>query len=236
MRDNKNDLLNNKKEIGVFWKEDYNHYLIEIDGTLYLNEAKLSRFREHSQKGFALISPYLKTNPNSKNLADYEELKEIIHEHGFGYIECYGVWFPEGYPDDKFQAAAKLRRHKDTELTDDELKDETYEKSLFIPVMKEKSYEELRDLVIQLGNKYKQDAIIYGEKGKIYVNNLKKQKVDELETFTPNKIGKYGWTMLRRGSDKKKVFVFEGCRTANSMAENYIIGNNLTLEFKRKKA
>ena len=42
--------------------------------------------------------------------------------------------------------------------------------------------------------------------------------------------------MLRRGSDKKKVFVFEGCRTANSMAENYIIGNNLTLEFKRKKA
>lgn len=158
-----------------------------------LNESSLGRIYQHIQQknvdSWSIFTSNRSDNSPSKNNKDFIELKSKVRLYDLGFIEMIGY----GQEEDKTG---------NIEIT--------YEKSLFVPNIKQKQ-------VIKLCNIYNQLGYIYcGEETEnkiILLINGKKDK--ELNKFIPNKIAEF-YSILNG-----KPFVFEEILSSTYMEKYY---------------
>jgi len=70
----------------------------------FLSESSLSRIMTHIEKtaNFGVMSPFRKEFSDKENLERYNELKEIVREKGYGFIEMKGGYQEEdGFVNEK---------------------------------------------------------------------------------------------------------------------------------------
>ena len=70
----------------------------------YLQESSLSRIMTHINKteNFGVMSPFRKEFSDKENLDRYQELKELVREKGYGFIEMKGGYQEEtGFVNEK---------------------------------------------------------------------------------------------------------------------------------------
>ena len=63
----------------------------------YLSESSLSRIMTHIEKteNFGVMSPFRKVLSDKENLDRYKELKVLVREKGYGFIELKGGYQEE---------------------------------------------------------------------------------------------------------------------------------------------
>ena len=155
-----------------------------------LVEAKLSRvfqYIEDDKKDFGIVSAFRGVNSDKENKARHEELKKLVREMGYGYIEMRG-----GYKGD--------------EGFNEEL-------SLLIPNITKKGIVDLGRKFQQHSVMYKNDQDFYyigtneeAGVGKVLMRFKKGEGQDNLE-LAKHKVVDF-FSQIRKGSHKDKKFVF----------------------------
>ena len=85
----------------------------------YIAESSLSRIMTHIKKteNFGVISPFRKEFSNKENLDRYKELKEIVREKGYGFIELKGGYQEEdGFVNEKSLFIPNIKKNEMLEL------------------------------------------------------------------------------------------------------------------------
>ena len=85
----------------------------------YIAESSLSRIMTHVTKteNFGVISPFRKEFSNKENLDRYKELKEIVRERGYGFIELKGGYQEEdGFVNEKSLFIPNIKKNEMLEL------------------------------------------------------------------------------------------------------------------------
>jgi len=85
----------------------------------YLAESSLSRIMHHIEKteNFGVISPFRKGIGDEKNLDRYKELRELVREKGYGFIELKGGYQEEtGFVNEKSLFIPKIKKEEMIEL------------------------------------------------------------------------------------------------------------------------
>jgi len=155
-----------------------------------LVEAKLSRvfqYIEDDKKDFGIVSAFRGVNSDKENKARHEELKKLVREMGYGYIEMRG-----GYKGD--------------EGFNEEL-------SLLIPNITKKGIVDLGRKFQQHSVMYKNDQDFYyigtneeAGVGKVLMRFKKGEGQDNLE-LAKHKVVDF-FSQIRKGPHKDKKFVF----------------------------
>ena len=158
-----------------------------------MNESSLGRIYQHIQQknvnSWAIFSSNRTDNSPSKNHKDFIELKGKIRGYDLGFIELIGY----GQEEDKLGNI-----------------ETTYEKSLFVPGIKQKQVIKLCNIYNQLGYIYCGDET--DNKIVLFLNG-KEDKI--LNNFVPNKIADF-YSIL-----KGKTFVFEDVVPSTYMEKYY---------------
>lgn len=155
-----------------------------------ITEASLSRIFHHVDvgEGFALLSAGRSENSSAENSKNHGLLRQDIRSGGFGYIQTVGHW---------------------TETLDDGTKEPVEEMSIFVPKMPPEE-------ALKLGEKYGQEAVIYGDETGIYylwVGGEKEKIGDRMSVKVVND----AYSKL-----KGKPFTFEGIRYVPSGYIDYL--------------
>lgn len=125
--------------------------LLESQQGVELTEASLARVYKHYQDhGFAVITSWRGDADKKTNIKNLNTLKSEVRAAGYGFIPIVGVWHEEGMP-----APSE-------------------EPSLFIPASKNREQgkdikKQLRRLVVSLGKKYSQDAVVWSPGGQVEI-------------------------------------------------------------------
>jgi hypothetical protein len=164
-------------------------------GRYDLNEASLGRIYQHvvsnpKMKNWGVVTASRGELTAAENKQRNKELENDLRKMGYGFVHVDGMW--------------QECRKPDTEYKDcpDDMKVPTEEKSLFIPNIS-------KDDVLKLGNKYKQDSVLFADeetkaKGEATFIDSKSGESFNIGKFSPGKIAQ-GYSKLKGG----KVFTFE---------------------------
>ena len=85
----------------------------------YLQESSLSRIMTHITKteNFGVMSPFRKEFSDKENLERYKELKELVREKGYGFIELKGGYQEEtGFVNEKSLFIPNIKKKEMMEL------------------------------------------------------------------------------------------------------------------------
>ena len=85
----------------------------------YLQESSLSRIMTHVTKteNFGVMSPFRKEFSDKENLEHYKELKELVREKGYGFIELKGGYQEEtGFVNEKSLFIPNIKKKEMMEL------------------------------------------------------------------------------------------------------------------------
>jgi len=85
----------------------------------YIAESSLSRIMTHVEKteNFGVMSPFRKEFSDKENLERYKELKEIVREKGYGFIELKGGYQEEdGFVNEKSLFIPNIKKKEMMEL------------------------------------------------------------------------------------------------------------------------
>ncbi len=85
----------------------------------YLSESSLSRIMTHIEKteNFGVMSPFRKEVSDKENLDRYKELKEVVREKGYGFIELKGGYQEEtGFINEKSLFIPNIKKKEMLEL------------------------------------------------------------------------------------------------------------------------
>jgi hypothetical protein len=136
----------------------------------YLNESSLGRIYQHIKKestnSWGMISPYRNENSPKENSANYQELKKLVRDMGYGFIEILGY----GQEEDEFGGI-----------------NQSEERTLFVPNITKKQISRLADKYNQWGYVYSGPEI---ENNKIALISNDKI-VDMFSKFVPNKAAEF---------------------------------------------
>ncbi len=155
-----------------------------------VNESSLSRAYQHVKNGkFGILTNHRAGRSPAENRTGFYQLKDALRSHGLGGIVLQGHWLECQDPNIPYDQCPK-----------DLLRD-VAEPSLFVPNI---GY----DLIISLGKKYDQDAVVYcgPESGGKVTLIFKDGGILPIGDFQPNKIAQ-AYSKLP-GKDGK-TFVFE---------------------------
>lgn len=159
------------------------------------NESSLNRLLEKIETGsVGIISALRNENSKEENLKNHQELKEGLRKRGFGTTILKGHFVEDFDPSDQTKGK------------------DVVEVSIFVAGDKEN--QKLKNALIELGKKYKQDSILYkpfndenayliGTRDGAYPGLGKEQKLGK---WIPKKTGEF-YSHLK--GKKNSTFVFE---------------------------
>lgn len=163
-----------------------------------LNEASLGRVYQHvtGEKNvtkWGMITAYRYANTPAENKALNKKLESDLRSLGYGFFKVEGHWVECQDANKSYQDCPKDQLH------------DVAEESLFVPDITSAH-------IHKLGNKYGQDAVIYGDAKKVILI-FKDSNVESIGKFSPGKI-QQAYSKLKDG----KTFVFES--TKKKILEN----------------
>ena len=124
----------------------------EIEKRISLIEASLSRILQHSERPFAVISPFRNQYTPQENMKRFEELRKILNSKKMGGIPLIGHWR---------ECQKKDVAYKD--CAEDQLVD-VVERSFFVPKPDAMDIEEFKNLVREIGTvQFDQDGVVFSD-------------------------------------------------------------------------
>lgn len=185
-----------------------------------ISESSLHRLlNSYKNDTFAVMSAYraflddeVTKTPKSEKIQKNRDLRAAFNEKKMGVYQLVGHWKECTIKNIPYEECPENK------------KIDVIERSYFIPNTKYSGIndKEFYDLIISLGNKFKQDTVVVGlkddlvkEKG-IYLIDPKTENVYEHWThMTLDKIGR-GYSEYFLGHNRSKSFMFEGIEIPNS--------------------
>jgi hypothetical protein len=138
--------------------------------------------RHYKKSGFAMFTSWRGDLDKAANKRRFAQLKRALRDAGYGFIPVTGVWHEEGTPEPQ------------------------EEPSLLIPARGDPR--DLRKLVVKLGKRYDQDAVVWGSgdgSAELTWTNAvygkKPGEVDRFSRFDPRRIGSM-YTRIKKGRRK----------------------------------
>jgi len=206
-----------EQDLDILFEDTHVRYSVD-NHVSALNEEKLSRVWQLATKDgyvWGIVTGYRAEYDESENIKRNDQLKKDIRKQGYGYWELDGRWQETG---------------------EDGTKQDVGERSIFIAAPKDTDGKDFLKFMIDMTQKYDQDAAVYKNdtEGDAPVmlyqyKSIKdgKRVVDEdhfpIGKFNPNKIAENYSKVLGSG----RTFVFESIRESHSLKEFINLDGNM---------
>jgi hypothetical protein len=169
---------------------------------IYVCEASLSRMLSLADQPFAILTGYKafwddgKKRTKQENIQQNFVLKNKLNSQGMGAHQLIGHWRECTLEDVPYE-----------ECPTDKLID-VIERSFFVPMPSHTDFDEFKMKMIELGEEFKQNAILLGDGENVYVVDINTGSLSNLgKNISLNKIGQgYSQHVLKQNVP----FVFEG--------------------------
>jgi len=205
--------------------EENHIYTVNEYSEFHLFEASFGRINDHTKKGYIIMTAFRRENTLEYNMSHNDDLKEDLKDLALGYFEIDGAY-----------------EEKDIDINDDNITktgDVHNEISLFIPYRDVYTYDEFKNIAMDLAKRYKQQSVAYSEgegqpiyelyqNGKLLIigHKITFDKVfdDEKSGYIPNNNDKtiyHIYSQLRSGRHSGRRFVIEGVRIPNGADQSY---------------